>query len=178
MLHRKSKIFNDKIIQSDKKIEDFIANFSPVLNITETFLRSSSKVTRLHASEFSFNEVRVALKSRCVGEIKKSCLKLVGQLDSHIEQFVDKGFITILLQNFHLLIDQLINLECELAELTHRHDLISDESLFIDHQLNDFIETIIKSTPAVFGDNDAAKKEEYSIEKLMLQTQFNKGQTH
>lgn len=179
LLHRKpSKVFNDKIIQADKKIEEFITNFSPVLNIAETFLRSGSKITRLYVSDFSFNEVKDALNRRCVGEIKRSCLKLVRQLESHIEEFVDKGFIIILLQNFRLLINQLINLECEFAELTHRHDLISDESLFIDHQLNDFIETIIESTPAVFGDTDAAKREEYSIEKLMLQTMLNKGQNH
>ena len=178
LLHRKSsKIFNDKIIQLIKKIEEFIPNFSPVLNITETFLRNGSKITRLYVSDFCFNEVKDALNRRYVGEIQRSCLKLVRQLESHIDEFVDKGFIIILLQNFHLLIDKLIDLECELEELTHRHDLISDEYLFIDHQLKDFIETIIESTPAVFGDNDAAKREEYSIEKLMSQTQFNRGQT-
>jgi len=178
LLHRKSsKIINDKIIQLNKKIEEFIPNFWPVLNITETFLRSGSKVTRLFVSDFSFNEVKDALNRKCVSEIQKSCLKLVGQLEFHIEEFVDKGFIIILLQNFYLLIDKLINLECELAELTHRHDLKSEEYLYIDHQVKDFIETIIESTPAVFGDNDAAKREEYSIEKLILQTQFNRGQT-
>jgi len=178
LLHKKSsKLFNDKIIQTDKKIEEFITNLSQVLKITETFLRSGSKVTRLSVKDFSFAEVKEALGRRCVGEIKSSCLKLIRQLESHIEEFVDKGFIIILLQNFRWLIDKLINLECELAELTHRHDLISDESLFIDHQLKDFIETIIESTPAVFGDNDAAKREEYSIEKLMMRSQFNRGQT-
>jgi len=178
LLDRKSsKIFNDKVIQLNKKIEEFIPNFSPLLNITETFLRSGSKVTNLYVSGFCFTEVKDALNLRSVGEIQRSCLKLVRQLESHIEDFVDKGFIIILLQNFHLLIDKLINLECELAELTHRHDLKSDEYLYIDHQLKDFIETIIESTPAVFGDNDAAKREDYSIEKLMMQTQINRGQT-
>ena len=175
--HMFSQSFNHRIIQSNKKIEEFITSFSPVLNITETFLRSGPKVTGLSVSDFSLNELKNALNRRCIGEIQRSCLKLVRQLESHIDEFVDKGFIIILLNNFRLLIDKLINLECELAKVAYRHDMISDEYLFIDHQLKDLIETIIESSPAVFGDSDTTKREEYSIEKLMIQVPFKRGKT-
>ena len=172
-----SQSFNNRIIQSNKKIEEFITSFTPLLNITETFLRSGPKVTGLNVSDFNLTELKEALNRRCIGEIQRGCLKIVRQLQSHIEEFVDKGFIMILLNNFRLLIDQLINLECELAKLAYRHDMISDEYLFIDYQLKDFIDTIIESTSAVFGDNDAIKREEYSIEKLMVEASFKKGET-
>ena len=174
---KSSKTFNDQIIHLNKNIDAFISSFSPFLETVEIFLLSSTKVAVLRRSNFNFSEVKGALNRRCLTELQRSCLKLISQIEVHIENFIDKGFILILIHNFRLFMSKLISLECELAELTHRHDLISDEYLFIDHQLKNFIETIIESTPAVFGDNDAAKMEEYSVEKLMMQTQINRGQT-
>ena len=178
LVNRKShKTFNDRMVHLNKNIDLFISSFSPFLENIEIFLHRSTKVAAIRGSDFSFSEVNDALNRRCFSELKRSCLKLISQIELHTENFIDKGFILILIHNFRLFMSKMISLECELAELTHRHDQISDEYLFLDHQLKNFIETIIESTPAVFGDDDAAKREEYSIEKLMMQTQINRSQT-
>jgi len=97
-------------------------------------------------------------------------------LKIHIDQFLDKGFILLLLNDFRLWIQNLRKVEYELADITHQHDMITDEHHFIDNQLNDFIENIIESTPAVFGENNSCKREDYTIEKIMMEAQNNRNE--
>jgi hypothetical protein len=95
----------------------------------------------------------------------------------HLEEFVDKGFLIILINDFRLLIKGLNDAETELADIIHQRNMITDEYLFADYQLKEYLETIIESTVAVFGDNAPDKREEYSLEKLMIQAQFKRTDT-
>jgi hypothetical protein len=162
------------IVQTHEKIEVVINSFSPLLNIIETFLRCIPRVTGLRPKEFGLKDLKDALNKRCVWEIQRSCLKIIGRIELHMEEFLDKGFIMILLTDFHLLIKELKEIEAELAEITHHHDMISDEYLFVNRQLNEFVETIIETTTDVFGENDAEKKDEYSVENLMMLAQYKR----
>ncbi len=175
--HTPLQALENGIIQLNKKIETIINNFSPLLNITETFLRHVPRISGIRISNFSIKEVREALNSRSVWEIQRSCLKIISELEVHSEEFLDKGFMHVLLSDFHLLKKKLNQVEGELAEIIHRRNMITDEYFFADNQLKDLLETIIESTPAVFGEHHNDKKEEYSIEKLMMQAQFKRTDT-
>jgi hypothetical protein len=165
----------NKIIQSNQTIEEIINSFSPLLNITETFLQSVPKAMELRVADLGLNEFREALSKRCVMDIQRSCLKLLNQLELLTDKFLDKGFILILLSNFHILIKKLSEMKSELEEVTHRHDMIAQVYLYVDNQLKDSLETIIESTPSVFKENDSAKREEYAIENLMVQAHFRRS---
>jgi hypothetical protein len=172
--HTPLQILENGIIQINNKIETIIYSFIPLLNITETFLRRVPGITGIRISNFSINEVREALDKRSVGEIQKSCHKIIRELELHLDEFLDKGFMLILLGDFNLLIKKLNQLEFELADISHRRNMIADEFLFADRQLKEFLDTIIESTPAVFGVNETDKIEEYSLEKLMMHAQFKR----
>ena len=101
---------------------------------------------------------------------------MVHELEPHIEELLDKGFILRILNDFQVLMAKLKNAEWELAVARHQHDMMADEYLLIDNQLKGFVETIIQSTPEVFGENNTDKMEEYSFEKLMIQDQFMRGE--
>ena len=170
-----SQTSNDRNSQSKEKIALIINSFNPLLDILRSFLRSNFPKTGLRVSDFRLNEVREALNKKCVWEVQRSCLKLIGQLEDKFEDFIDKGFMSVLIADFHFLIKKLGNLEDELAEVTHQQGMVSDEYRYIDNQVVDFLNTIVESTTAVFGEDDCAKRDDYTIEKLMIQSQFNRN---
>lgn len=172
--HTPLKILENGIIQINNKIETIIYSFIPLLNITETFLRRVPRMTGIRIADFSINEVREALDTRSVWEIQKSCYKIIHELEYHLDEFLDKGFMFILLSDFHLLIKKLNQFELELADISHRYNMIADEFLFADRQLKEFLDIIIESTPAVFGVNQTNKMEDYSLEKLMMHAQYKR----
>ena len=159
----------NKIVQINQKIDEIIGSFWPVIDLTETFLRSVPIAMGFRVAGLDLKELVATLKERCVPGIQKSCLNLICRLELHTEEFLDKGFIQILLNNYHLLIDKLSDLKIELEEHTRRHDMITQVYLYVDNQLKDFMETIIESTPSVFGESNADKREQYSIENMMVQ---------
>jgi hypothetical protein len=55
--------------------------------------------------------------------------------------------------------------------------MISEEYLIVDNQVNDFLETIIESSRDVFGEHNSEKWSEYSIEKLMTNSQFKRSES-
>ncbi len=171
------QVLENGIIQVNNKIEGVINSFGPLLNVTETYLRCIPKVMGLRSVCFSLKELKEALNRQCVWEIQRSCLKIAGQLEVHLEEFLDKGFLIILLNDFRVLIKKLNDAETELADITHQRNMISDEYLYVDNQLKDLVETIVESTSGVFGEDDSDKREEYSIEKLMMQAQFKRTES-
>jgi hypothetical protein len=168
------QVLENGIIQVKNKIEGVISSFGPLLNITETYLRCIPKAMMIRSIRFSLKDLKEALNRQCIWEIQRSCLKIAGQLEMHLEEFLDKGFLMILLNDFHLLIKRLNDAETELADITHQCNIITDEYRFVDNQLKDLVETIIESTSGVFGENDTGKMDEYSVENLMIQSQFKR----
>jgi len=165
----------NEITKADEKINMIIDHFNPLVAITEAFLHCVPKVTELPIAHFSLNELRDALSRKCLWEIQRNCQKIVNEFEVHFEEFIDTGFLSIILNDFHLSLEKLKNAESELADITHLRDMIANEYLIVDNQVEYYINTIIESTPKVFGENDADKRVEYSIEKLMSQAQFLKG---
>lgn len=166
----------NEIAKKDEKIQILISHFRPLLNVTEDLLRRGAEELNLPVANFNLNELRESLKHKCVWEIQKNCRKMVHELEPHIEELLDKGFILRILNDFQVLMAKLKNAEWELAVARHQHDMMADEYLLIDNQLKGFVETIIQSTPEVFGESNADKMEEYSLERLMVQDQFMRGE--
>ena len=48
--------------------------------------------------------------------------------------------------------------------------MIASKYELVNTQVEDYVETIIMASPAVFGELNIDKREEYSIDKLMKQT--------
>ena len=171
-----SPTFKGLITKSNEKIEALLTNFSSMVFGMEIFLRRNYPVKGMQVANFSLKEVTESLSKGCIWEIQRSCMKLIHQLEINLEEFIDKGFMTILIADLHLLTGKLNDIELELAESTHSQGMISDEFRYKNNQLIDLLDTIVESTPAVFGETDAAKREEYSPEKLILLAQFMRSE--
>lgn len=173
IVHLKSQQALEKeITKADEKINMIIDHFNSLATITETFLHCIPKVARLPIANFSLNQLGDALNKRCIWEIQRSSQKIIDEFELHAEEFIDTGFLSIILNDFHLSLVKLKNAESELSDITHLCDMISNEYLIVDNQVEYYIKSIIESTPKVFGEKDADKRVEYSIEKLMSQAQF------
>ncbi len=170
-----SQTFNGRISQTKEKIETIICNFDPLLEILQAYLRRNYPITGIRINDFRLFEVREVLNKKCVWEIRRSCQRLINRLEANIEDFIDKGFILVLISDFHFLIQKLNKMEDDLAEAIHLQGMVTDEFRYVDNQVIDLINTIIESTPAVFGEDDRAKRDDYEIEKMMIQTQFNRS---
>ncbi len=171
-----SQTDNGQIMLAKEKIGTLISNFNPLLDILQTYLQRNFPITGLRVADFRLNDLRETLNKKCVWEIQRSCMKLINRLEENLEDFIDKGFIMILISDFRFLIKKLSEVEDELAEAIHQQGVVSDEFLYIDNQVVDFLNTIIESTTAVFGEDDSAKRDDYAIEKLMIQSQFGKSE--
>lgn len=172
------QVFEKEIAKKNEKMQIIFGHFHPLLNITNALLQRAADDQNLPVTNFSLNELRESLNRKCGWEIQRSCRKMVGELELRIDELIDKGFILRILVDFHLLMEKLKNCESELADLTHQYNMIADEYLTVDNQLEDFVETIIESAPAVFGENNTDNREEYSVEKLMIQTHFLRSESH
>lgn len=161
-----------EITKADEKIKMIIDHFYPLIAITEDFLHSVPKAAGLPVANFSLNELRDALNKRCIWEIQRSCRKIIDKFELHANKFIDTGFLSIILNDFHLSLEKLKNAESEIADITQLRDMITNEYLIVDNQVEYYIKTILESTPKVFGEKDADKMAEYSIKKLMSQAHF------
>ena len=169
--------FENEIAKTNEKIMLLISHVEPLINLTEALLKRVPKISNIPVSNFDFDALRGAISLESIGEIKRSCYKIISEFNRHLEKFIDLGFVSILLSDFQVLSDKLRDAESELAELTHQYNLIAHEFIMVDHQLNDILETILNSNAAVFGQNNPDKTEEYSVEKIMLHAQFIKTRT-
>jgi len=167
----------NKISKSEEKTQTILTRFNPLLRNIEAFLRLVPKATRLPVAKFGLKDLREALNRRCLWEIQRSCRKMINEFELHLEKFIDRGFLSIILNDLHVLLEKLKKVESELADLTNQRDMIVYQYLTMNNQLEDIVETIIESTPAVFGENNADKREEYSIERLMTQAQYRRGES-
>lgn len=171
-----SGTMQDHIVELNGKIKRAILSFDPLIKLTEIYVRRNYPITGLRVADFSIANVKEALTKQCIWEIRRNCMRLISQLESKLDDFIDQGFLSILIGDFHHLISKLNGLEAELAESTHQLGILTDEYRQLDNHVKNLINTIIESTPAVFGDDDSGKKEEYSIEKLMTKSQFNRSE--
>ena len=167
----------NEISKKTEKTQIIINHFIPLVNITEKLLNRAEDDLNLGLTDFGINELRESVNRRCTTDIQKDCHKMVSALEDHIDQLIDKGFIIRILNDFHVLMDKLKNVEHELADVTYQYESITDKYLMTDSQLENFIYRIIESTPAVFGEKNIDKIKEYSIEKLMTEAQFNRSDT-
>ena len=171
-----SQKFNDTIKQAQEKIETLLQNFNPLLDILQSYLRRNFPLTGLSVADLKLWEIREVVNKMCVWEIQRNCLKLINRLEANLEEFIDKGFIIILISDFRFLIKKLTNIEDELAEMTHQQGVLSDEFRYVDNQVTDLLNTIIESTPAVFGEDDRIRRDDYAIEKLMFQSHYKRSE--
>lgn len=176
MVHLTSQqALENEITKADQKIKMVISHFTPLLTMTEAYLRCVPKMTKLPIANFGLTDLRDALNKRCVWEIQRSCQKIVNEFEMHIEEFIDRGFLSIILKEFHALLEKLKTDESELADITQLRDMIANEYLMVDSQLDYYIKTILESTTKVFGERNSDKNVDYSIEKLMTQARFLKS---
>jgi len=167
-----------EIAEKNEKIQIIIHHFQPLLKITEALLQRATEKQHLIGANLSLNQLRESVNKKCICEIQKNCRKMVSELDLHVDDLIDKGFILRILDDFYLLMEKLRNCETELAEVTLRYDIIANEHLLVNSQLEDVVEAIIESIPAVLGENNTDKRDEYSIEKIMMQAQFMRSKSH
>lgn len=167
-----------EVAEKTEKIRIVINHFRPLLNITEVLLQKAAYEPDLSVVNFNLIQLRESLSRNCAWEIQRSCRKIVNQLELHIEELIDKGFILRILDDYYLLMGKLKKCETELADVTHRRDMIANEYLLVNNQLEDVVETIIESIQEVLGENNTDKRDEYSIEKLMMQAQFRRSESH
>ncbi len=118
---------DDEITKKDEKIKAIISHFSPLLDLTEAFLRRNHhNAINLQVMNFSLKELRSALNRKCLWEVRRSCLKIINELEQHINEFIDKGCLSIILTNFNLLIGKLRDAESELADTARQQDMVAD----------------------------------------------------
>jgi hypothetical protein len=113
--------------KNDEKIKIIISRFNPLLDLSEAFLRRNHhNIVNLQVMNFSLKELRNALDRKCLWEIRRNCLKIISELERHIDEFIDKGCLSIILSNFNLLIRKLSDDECELADAINHQDMKAD----------------------------------------------------
>ncbi len=148
--HTSSQPLKDEIIHSNDKIVSLLANFSLMLNIMETFLHSNYPAAGIRPHNFIMKEVKDALSKGSIWETQRNCENLIYLLENNLDEFIDKGFISILISDLHILV----------------------------RKLNELLNTIIESEPSDSSDDASAKPDEYSIEKLMIQSLFRSNEVH
>jgi len=172
------QVLENETTKTNAKILILIGHFRPLLNITEALLQKIADEPGFPAANLSLKQVREALNNNCIWEIQKSCRNLISELELQIDELIDKGFIIRILNDFRVLMKKLKEGESELADVTHQHDMASDEHQLVNNQLEEFVETIFESTPAVFGANYFDKREEYAIEKFIFHCQLMGSESH
>ncbi|MEI6677414.1 MAG: hypothetical protein WCL21_02335 [Mariniphaga sp.] len=170
-------VLKKEITEKTEKIHVLISHFLPLISITEDLIRGTHGKKDFPVSDLRMLELKNSVNKNHVWEIQRSCRKIVSELELNMESIIDKGFLFRVLDDFNILLNQLKNAESELANLTHLHDMISEEYLIADNQINSFLETIIESSHDVFGEHNSKKRSEYSIEKLMTNAQFRRSES-
>jgi len=155
-----------------------IHHFLPLLNVTKALMLKAINIPDQSDINVFLNQLGESVNKRCVWEIQRNCRKLVDEMELHVEELIDKGFVLRILNDFNQLMGKLKKCESDLADVTYRHDKVATEYSLINNQLADVVETIVESVPAVLGEHDPAKSEEYSIERMMTQIQFRRSESH
>ena len=155
------------MMEKDEKIQIVISHFHPLLYITEAYLRCIPKVTGVPVTDFSLDALRDAVNRKCVLDIEKSCRKIIYEFEEHIEEFIDRGFLSIILNDFRVLTEKLKNEELEFVDITNQRQIIANEFQLINNQLEGFVKAVVEVMPVVFGEGYLEKKEEYSFEELV-----------
>ncbi len=114
-----------QIAKTNEKIKLIINHFGPLLDITEAFLRSVPKRRRLPIENFRLNELREAIVRRSVESIQRNCSQLISEFEAHNDEFIDKGFLSIILNDFQLLMYKLKNAETERKAVTRLREQFS-----------------------------------------------------
>ena len=164
------QVLENEILKKTEKMQVTINHFRPLLNITEVLLQKIADEPCLRVAGLSLNQVRESLNRQCSSEIQKCCQQMICELELCIDELIDKGFIMRILNDFHQLTEKLKNCETELTHLTRQYEMTASKYELVNTQVEDYVETIIMATPAVFGELNIDKREEYSIDKLMKQT--------
>ena len=72
---------DNHIAKLDEIILNLIGQFHPILNITKAFLRCVPKISNLPMTRFCLTEFELSLNRKCIWEIQRSCMKLIGELE-------------------------------------------------------------------------------------------------
>lgn len=166
-----------EIEEMNEKILIVINHFLPLLNITEALMQKATNIPSLSDINVYLNQLKESVNNKCAWEIQRNCRKLVDEMELRVDELIDKGFVVRILNDFYQLMGKLKKCEVDLADVTHHHDMVATEYLLVTNQLADVLETIVESVPAALGEHDSAKREEYSIEKIMMQTQFLRSES-
>lgn len=166
-----------EIANINENILIIIHHFLPLLNVTEALMLRASNIPGLSDINVFLNQLRESVNKKCVWEIQRNSRKLVDEMEFHVDVLIDKGFVLRILNNFNQLMWKLKKCESDLADVTHRHDMLATEYSLVNNQLADVIETIVESVPAVLREHDPAR-EEYGIERIMTQIQFLRSESH
>ena len=122
-----SQASENETTKKDEKIKIIIISFNPLLDLSEAFLRRNHhNIVNLQVMNFSLKELRSALNRKCLWEIRRNCLKIISELEQHLDEFIDKGCLSIILSNFNLLIRKLSDDESEFAETINHQDMKAD----------------------------------------------------
>lgn len=114
-----------QLARIDEKIKVIINHLGPLLDITESFLRSIPKRRRLSNETFRLNELRDAIPGRSVEEIQKNCSHLIRELEGHADEFIDQGFLSIILNDYQLILNKLKNASTERAAISKMRERFS-----------------------------------------------------
>jgi predicted transcriptional regulator len=98
-------------VKKTDQLQIIINHFHPLLNITEALLQKISDEPGFRTASLSLKQLREVLSKKCAWEIQKSCRNMVSELELLIEELIDKGFIIRILNDFHLLMQKLKDLQ-------------------------------------------------------------------
>jgi len=127
LLFQQLQMLSNEISNKNERILIIINHFRPLLNITEALLHKASEVQYISRTNHTLNMLRESLNKEYTWEIQRCCRALVDELELHIDDLIDKGFILRILIDYRLLMGKLKSYETELADLVHQYDAISNE---------------------------------------------------
>jgi len=127
LLFQQLQMLSDEISNKNERMLIIINHFRPLLNITEALLHKASEVRNINRTNHILSKLRDSLNKECTWEIQRCCRILVNELEFHIDDLIDKGFILRILVDYRLLMGKLKSYEAELADLVHQYNAISDK---------------------------------------------------
>jgi len=75
---------------------------------------------------FSLQELRGTLNRKCLCEIQRNCYKIICEFEQHMDEFIDKGCLAIILIEFRSLIGKLKAVEQEFTDSARHTDTVTD----------------------------------------------------
>ncbi len=154
------------LMEKDEKIQIVINYFYPLIYITEAYLRCIPKVTGVPVTNFSLDALRDAVNRKCALDIERSCRNIINEFEEHIEEFIDLGFLSIILTDFHVLTDILEKKELELVDIVIQRCMFANDLKILNNPFESFVKDNVKANPVVFVES-YLNREEYSFEELV-----------